>query len=406
MNPSRGDWFERALLHRAGEAEPAPARALLSVLTVVIPCYDRQGFLLRQCVYWHGSGASVVIVDGSPQALAVSVQKTIHGLGDVTYLHAAISMMDRLKLACAHIHTPYAILLGDDEFLLHGGLCSAIGALERDPSLVACIAQSMAFYAPTFDRPVTYGDGYPHRGYSVRDVEVAQRLKIAMANYTAATCYAVLRTPIWKKSWGQLENWSSPYVGEIQQGLTTYIWGMLDTVDEVYWMRSSENRPVTSKDFNRGLLFREWWSSPRFSSEQHRFLSILGSELEQATGMTGDAAIRVVRESVEVYIRHLRELDARAEESRTRGRAVIATARRAVVRVLKWVLPHAIILRIKSGLFATAAATHAGNLRTLDDLKNAEENLKFTANEQLFDELSAMEKLINGFYLSRKGRAV
>lgn len=404
MNPSLEDWFERALLHGAGEAEPAPAT--LSLLTVVIPCYDRQDFLLRQCVYWHGSGASVVIVDGSPQVLAESVQKTIHGLGDVTYLHATISMMDRLKLACAHIHTSYAILLGDDEFLLHGGLCSAIGALERDPSLAACIAQSMAFYAPTVDGLVTYGDGYPHRGYSVRDVEVAQRLKTAMANYTAATCYAVLRTPVWKKSWGQLENWSSPYVGEMQQGLTTYIWGMLDTVDEVYWMRSSENRPVTSKDFNRGLSFREWWSSPRFLTEQHRFLSILGSELEQATGMNGDAARRVVRESVEVYICHLRELDAGVEESLTRGRAAIAIVRKAVVRVLKGILPHAVIVRIKSGLFATAAATHAGNLGTLDDLRNAEANLKFTANEQLFGELSEMEKLINNFYLSRKGRAI
>lgn len=402
--PLLEDWFERALQHGAGKAEVALAS--LSLLTVVIPCYGRQDFLLRQCVYWHGSGVSVVIVDGSPQALAESVQKTIHGLGDVTYLHAAISMMDRLKLACDHICTPYAILLGDDEFLLHGGLCSAIGALERDPSLAACIAQSMAFYAPTVDGPVTYGDGYPHRGYSVRDVEVAQRLKTAMANYTAATCYAVLRTPVWKKSWGQLENWSSPYVGEMQQGLTTYIWGMLDTVDEVYWMRSSENRPVTSKDFNRGLSFREWWSSPRFSTEQHRFLSILESELEHATGMTGDAARKVVRESVEVYISHLRELDAGVEESLTRGRAAIAIVRRAVVRVLKWMLPHAVIVRIKSGLFAAAAATHAGNLGTLDDLRNAKANLKFTADEQLFGELSAMERLINNFYLSRKGRAV
>jgi hypothetical protein len=60
----------------------------LPLLTVVIPSYCRQDFIIRQCAYWHGSGLSVVIMDGSPEPLASNLHQAITGLGDITYVHS------------------------------------------------------------------------------------------------------------------------------------------------------------------------------------------------------------------------------------------------------------------------------------------------------------------------------
>ena len=122
--PALEHWLETTL--REPRRVEAADREMLEKLTVVVPCYGRQDFLLRQCAYWHGTGARLIIVDGSERALPPSTQDLMAGLGDVQYLHAHISMMERLKLAADRLETPYAILLGDDEFLLYAGLASVV----------------------------------------------------------------------------------------------------------------------------------------------------------------------------------------------------------------------------------------------------------------------------------------
>ncbi|MDO8776321.1 MAG: TIGR00180 family glycosyltransferase [Burkholderiaceae bacterium] len=382
-----------------------PFSEALSLLTVVIPCYGRQDFLLRQCVYWHGSGVAVVIVDGSALPLGECVQQTLSGLRDITYLYSATSVMDRLKQASEHIHTRYAILLGDDEFLLLTGLCSAIAKLEQDPALVACIGQSIAFYPSGDGGSCRYGTGYPHWRYSVRNDDIQARLNASMSDYTAATCYAVLRTPVWRKSWGQQENWSSPYTGEIQQALTTYIWGKLTTVDEVYWMRSSENRPVNNKGFNRGLSFQEWWASPIFKTEHDRFIAILSGELVSVQHMTPVKAEAIIREAVDVFITHMSEVDRGNVGPLTSRKAIVRHLRATAVKVLKRLLPQQLLEHLKSAVFRFRSAPGKGNLGTLAELKQMTTPSLFVMDDVLAEELSAMEALIASFYAARRCQA-
>ena len=360
---------------------------------------------MRQCAYWHGSGAAVVIVDGSAQPLGENVRQLLSGLGDITYLHSESSMMDRLKQASGHIHTRYAILLGDDEFLLFTGLCSAIAQLEQDPALVACIGQSLAFCPSGDGASCTYGTGYPHWKYAVRQDNVQDRLNASMSDYKAATCYAVLRTPVWRKSWGQLQNWSSPYTGEMQQALTTYIWGKLTTVDEVYWMRSSENRPVNNKGFNRGLSFQEWWVSPKFKTEHDSFIAILSDELVSAQHMERVKAEAIIRESVGVFIRHLDEENQKRNKSLTGRKAAVGVLRSATVNILKRLLPEQLLERLKSILFKLRSVPGKEDMGSLADLKRITPPTPFRMNDVLAAELSAMEALIANFYRTRLGKS-
>lgn len=396
--PALMDWFSNSMQL----ARELPSPALLAKLTVVIPCYGRQDFLLRQLVYWRGSGASVVIVDGSPQPLDDSQKALLTLTSDITYLYAPISMMERLRMAAQRIRTPYAILLGDDEFLLLDGLCSAIQRLETDGSLVACIAQSLAFYSNLGDGEVTYGTGYPHWHYSIAQDDVTDRLMAAMTDYTAATCYAVLRAETWRRSWGQLRNWSSPYVGEMQQGITTYILGKLTTIEPVYWMRSIENRPVTSKNFNRGVTFQDWWGAPKFDTEREQFLEILSEELAGAQSTTAAEARAVVTRAVETFLTHLSDSTQKIEQELNWMSAVRTRARRLVASSLKTFLPQRYRDQLKSTLFGLNKTATRGNFGTLTELKNLPAPIPFEMNDKLIVELAAMEKLIRSFNLARR----
>jgi glycosyltransferase domain-containing protein len=378
-------------------------RETLTLLTVIIPCYGRQDFLMRQCAYWHNSGASIIIVDGSPKPLDVERQEIISKLNNISYLYLPIPVTERLHAATEYIKTPYSILLGDDEFLLFSGLCSAISKLENNTELVAVIGQSISFFPAHKDNVFGchYGPGYPHWRLSVEQDDIDKRFETAMSNYSAATCYAVLRSPIWCKSWGQQENWSSPYVGEIQQALTTYIWGKLTTVDQVYWMRSSENSPVNTKEFNRGLSFEEWWISPANKDEQIKFIDILAKELASATKLAENDAQIIIKKAVETYVQW-------GQQSLTNNESInnknfsINSFRPFIVHFFKWLLPTRLQDYIKSILFNIRSVRGGGDLGTLTDLKSKTANVPFEINDVLLKELSEMEALICGFYAARK----
>ncbi len=394
------EWCSRSL--RDGTAKQPARPGPRAKLTVVILSYERQEFLLRQTVYWGNDAAKLVIVDGSAQPLSKYAQETLSTQPNIKYLHYPKSLTTRLALAASHIDTPYAVFLGDDEFLLKDGLSRAISKLESDPELVACIGQSLGFYLSKNGTVCTYGQGYPHWKYEMVQDDMRERLLSAMANYNAATCYAVLRAPVWGKSLGHIQDWSSPYAGEMQQALSTYIWGKLTTVDEVYWMRSHENAPVSTKGFNRKLLFRDWWLSPKFKSERERFVEILANEAMN-TNQIGDLEARkMILESVEVFMEFLDKREHIQKASMSRVAAFSVGLKAMATRVLESVLPEKRARNVKAGLSRLLNRGNQGNLGGLSDLMRAEATGAFRLNEKLAAELSEIETLLSEFYRARQ----
>lgn len=251
----------------------------LSQLTVVVPSYERQEFLLRQIVYWRGTEVNLVIVDGSVQSLEGFISSHTLEKRNFTYIHSQTPFAERLKFAAAKIDTKYTVLLGDDEFFLKTGLISVLDQLEGNPDIEACIGQTRNFHLR--NNNITYRDeGYPHGDYQVRQDEVDERLNAAMREYRAATCYAVIRSETWVKSYGNIKNWGSPYTAEMQQAFHVYIAGKLTTSEKMYWLRSSENSPINTKNFDRTFSFESWWNTSKFSAEKEVFVNLLASEIQ------------------------------------------------------------------------------------------------------------------------------
>jgi glycosyltransferase domain-containing protein len=366
---------------------------VLSLLTVVIPSYGRQDFLLRQCVYWHGSGAVVLIVDGSPKPLGERAQHILSGLRDITYLHSPTSLKDRLKQAAKLIQTRYAVMLGDDEFFLFSGLRSAIHLLEKNHELVACIGQSLHYYLSDNGIKCSYGVGYNTYRYEIKQDHVQDRLNSSMKEYNAATCYAVTKSSIWCRSWGNLQEFSSSYVYELEHTLVTYIWGKLGSVDDVYWMRSSENPPTSTADNNRGLSTEEWWTSKKYKTEQVNFITKLTDELINAQNINRAKAEAIVSYAFNVYLK---------DSYITSNSSFIHKSHKFGVTVLKKWLPGIWVSYLKQLRYRLIAATPKalinGNFGNLSDLKASKSTFPFLFNEELVADLSAMEKLIADFY--------
>ena len=406
MRPSRRleRWCLERLRHGPTVVEPPG----LDRLTVVVPSFGRPEFILRQLVYWSGTSARLLILDGSPDPIPESVRDAVDGRKELGYMHRPVGLDERLHEACDLIGTEYTVLGGDDEFLLRRGLAEAVDVLDREQRHVACMGQSLGFVPSPDGRYLGFGPGYPHRGFVNTDPDVRQRVLYAMSRYNAITCYAVTRTDTWRVTWGEALDWSSVYAMEVQHAISSWLSGGLITIDEIYWLRSGENlsvRDLSVRDLKeQHLTFTDWWSDPVYASEVSRFQGLLADHAVAVGAADPSLASQIVSEAIEVF--------AAFTEAKESKRMVLAPTRtlfphHRIAKVARHLIdnltpPVEICLkRILRRVMRLLRKGRDTSLVNIDSLVDEDFLPADSLTEGLYAEIKEVEKIVLEFYRAR-----
>ena len=361
----------------------------LSNLTIIVPTYLRQEFIIRQCLYWQKSGVKLLILDGTPESLPHELAITLKNFSFAKYVHAPLDFHSRLRLAKKYIDTKYSVLCGDDEFLLGSGLNAAILKLENDSKLVAVIGQSLRYYLANGGSKSIYAKGYATEGYEVRHKNPRDRLEYAFAKYNAATCYAVMKSEAWIRSWGSVSKWTSPDIIELQHAFKVYIQGELSSISDVYWMRSVENPPVHTSKHNRRLSGIEWWNSQKFSLEHEALIRDLSVDLQNLQNFESKNSEKTIKEILSLYFSSQSESKLKASNFQKLWLSIVG--------YFKKILPRYLSINIQS-LLAKFRKNDNEVYGNLDQLRVAMNQLSMQLNEDGFKEIKYMEKVISKFY--------
>ncbi len=378
----------------------------LSLLTVVVPSRNRQDYLLRQIRFWASSSASLIVVDGSIRPLDDRVRSAVDNHRRMTYLHEHSSFARRLNLAAALIETPYSVMLGDDEFHLPSGLGASLNVLEEHPDLVGCMGQVLSFSPVGPYRRIVFSRAYPqiHR-YKIRHSRPADRLNAAMSTYSMASCYAVLRSAVWRKSWGATSDWGSGHATEIQQAMAVYLLGGLATTDHVQWLRSIENPTdhVSSEEKDRKVWFPEWWESRRYEAERAAFVSKLVEIVADELGADRDECASWVIAGAEVFVDENRS----EYEFEEPVQGLLARLNPAVVKMLRTVarcFPDPMFLGAKRWrgrvlrFLGRSGGSYCGTVEDLPEILRAE---GLVLPPGVVDEIATIEVMVREFHALR-----
>lgn len=372
----------------------AQAEDSLNELTVIIPSYCRQAFLLRQVIYWMQKPVKVILLDGSPNPLPPRLQSSIQAIPRITYLHNPVSPVERVAMVKDLITTPYAVMLGDDEFHLFSGLRRAIQYLQTNEEYIGCIGQSIRFYVAHQASRVIYGSGYRHFRYNANSESPRERFAYAMESYNAATCYAVMRTQVWLDSWCSLLTTSCKDTWEIQQALATYAAGKLSTVDQIYWLRSDENVSVADRQYSR-ISFAKWWLSTGYEHERRQIVAAVAHTIEKYTKMPWTLAESSAQAGWEMFFRfYQRNYPPPKLFTRARLKGV-------VVGVLRLLLPEQLYSALKNRLTTNrhpAPESIQADLGIREQLVQAMNPTLFIYDDDTDNDLREVESLLLDFY--------
>jgi len=254
----------------------------LSELTLVVPSYNRQEFILRLMNYWSGSGLKLIVMDGTIIKIDPSLLNKL--LDNIQYIHCPTGIYDRLKISINFVNTKYVALAGDDEFYIPTALSKCIEELKENPELVACCGRSLAFYVE--NTVINGGVQYPELdNYIIEDNNANDRLLFHMKNYAPSLTYAVCLSELWKKSLTCITNKEYPFYAafELQFEMLMSFAGKSKVIPELMWLRSiNENIPTRGTDPSLfpEKIFSDWWINSEIK-EKKLFVSSMALAFEK-----------------------------------------------------------------------------------------------------------------------------
>ena len=276
---------------------------LLNKLTIIIPTYERQKFVLRCMKYWSGKGVTLIVLDGSKKRLESRTLDKFEK--NIKYFHNTASYYKRLLSAIKLIKTEYVLLGCDDEFYIPSALNSCIIKILTQNKLVACCGRALGFDYQ--DNSVLGKDVYPtlNENRNLFEENPNKRIKKHFLNYEQAHTYAVCRSDIWKIAAKTIfsKEYNCYSIHELQFEFFLCFSGRSLVIPELMWLRSNENKPIRdlSPSLKRSNSILNWWSSKKYKKEKTNFILRVGETCTKLNKITKKKYIPDIENSINYY---------------------------------------------------------------------------------------------------------
>lgn len=239
---------------------------ILSKITIIIPTYNRPKYALRNMQYWSDKSALVIVIDGSDHPISNEIILNLSP--NITYVHKMSSIYERLLLSTEMISTPFAMLCGDDDFMLPSGIIDCINFLEKNPNYSAACGRMIGFEHD--DEGLRIWPEKPqHINHVLNQDPFEQRVMFHLENFNVTTIYGVHRKEslIYCLKFSSGYNFSNSYVSETFFEMLSARFGKSAVLKSPCMLSSQENPPVSGKDWDRKVPLSDWYDDPSKAEE-------------------------------------------------------------------------------------------------------------------------------------------
>lgn len=250
-------------------------------LTIVIPTYNKRwGYVLRNCEYWKGTGANIVVLDQSDDCFLYSTKHSLPP--NVRYVHCpGKSYIERLKISLGYIDTKYALMNNDDDIKFKNVVGRCIDELEQNSELVACNGV-YSHFSYWHNKIYALPEVSFYNGGCLGDCLRTERLL-----NSAKTLFTdgVFRSGVYESCVKALFEVPSPSNFVFTFQFVAAYHGKWKQLDELMWMRSYESPAACSRHgVSRSLFLYQWFQEKKDQDEIANWITMVVNNLSHDTG--------------------------------------------------------------------------------------------------------------------------
>jgi len=323
---------------------------------------NRSDFLKRLLQYYAAAGYKHWIYIGD-SSNAFHMQETKKAIEDIKsalniryFEYSGHSNAECMKKMIDEVTTPYAVFIGDDDYLIPTGLDKCIEFLQENKDYSGANGKGFSFI---LKEPGAYGEFVSTRPYGQKELAcntATQRLvKCANPAFYFVTLFSVHRIEVWKEMYKH--TFSIPdtsFAGEIAPCFIGAIEGNIKHIDTLYLGRQIHNKRKSGPDYY------DWIVSPQWNSSYQILFNSLVDGIVRKDNISKEAAGSIVKQAFWRYISIL--LSAKFQQRY--GKPQFKTKNR-IKEIIKSIGPAASILRKVKGLISPMSLPALLNSRSL-----------------------------------------
>jgi glycosyltransferase domain-containing protein len=251
----------------------------LTDLTILIPTFNRNKFLLRNLDFWENFQTNIIILDASKKKIKSKILSKYKN-NIIYFYNKNLSFEKRLYLGSKKIFTKYCVLLGDDEIVNPWFLKKGMKFLKKNNSFGCCIGRCVGF-SKFHNHLYLWPEKQIQANHQVNQKSCLNRAKYHLSNFTPSSLYGLHRKKSFQFSTHLFDkfNFSSPYVQETLFELLSSFFGKGKVFKDLFWFRSFENFPINNQSNPRLYSFYDWWNDKKNKKQKKLLLSELAKSL-------------------------------------------------------------------------------------------------------------------------------
>lgn len=275
--------------------------------TIVIPTYNRPGYLKRILSYYNDSHVvcNIIIADGSSDEIKKLNGEAVSSFPGLKIQHLEKYPFEtppliRIADALTYVNTPYCVFCADDDFVTMKGIRQSVDFLEHNPDFTAAHGLYTAFRSEEDEQGKQQfywiPAGYAHE--SITSSDPAMRFSHHLSEYSQTTFYAVHRTAFLKMIYAEFSKSEiDALFGELLLSMLTVIYGKLKYLDVLYAARDASSAPAGGhRPTLRGAI-----DEGVYDEKYAKFRDCLATHLSKQSQLDIEASKKVVDEAMAAY---------------------------------------------------------------------------------------------------------
>ena len=275
-----------------------------NVITILIPTYNRPGYLKRILGYYNELRVAydIIVADGSSDETKEMNRETVSSFPSLRIQHLAkysseTHFLHRFNDAINYVDTDYCVFCADDDFVTPTGMSQSADFLEKNPDFVAAHGRYVSFWLERRENEQDFRWQPTYSDVSITLEHPEQRLTYHLSNYSP-TFYAVQRTNILRLTLGEAARCTEDYrFGELLQSALALVYGKMKWLDVLYAGR--EKIPGSAGRTSERLT--DFMREGTYDQKYANFRECLSGHLSEQSGLDIEESNTLIDDAMTTY---------------------------------------------------------------------------------------------------------